>query len=165
MPAVAAPSDTSVEACAGLLVDLLAPLTRVLAEALGDEPVATRMTRAQYRALAALAERDRVCSELARVLGITPASVTATIDVLVKRAMVERVETPGDRRRVLLRCTEAGRAVLAQARTRVRARAGEILERLTPEARGALLAGLEALGPPLRAIERATPALPPETEV
>lgn len=67
----------------------------------------------QYRVLAFLAEGTAAASALAGKLAVSPPSVTALIDGLVARGLVERAPDASDRRRVDHRLTEAGRHTLA----------------------------------------------------
>ncbi|HEX8497928.1 MAG TPA: MarR family transcriptional regulator, partial [Actinomycetales bacterium] len=48
-------------------------------------------------------------------LQVHPASVTGAVDKLEQQGLVVRVRHPGDRRAVLARITEQGRAVVEQA--------------------------------------------------
>ncbi|HEY3080237.1 MAG TPA: MarR family transcriptional regulator [Chloroflexota bacterium] len=140
---LASPPRTTGDAAA--LVALLPALGRLMGEAIQAGPDAERLTVAQYRFLVHLVEGDRMSGELARCLGITPSSVTTTVDVLVQRGFAERKGAPGDRRYIRVRATEGGRVVLAAAHARMLERAEEILERLPDAARQRLADGLGAL--------------------
>jgi DNA-binding MarR family transcriptional regulator len=140
---LAAPQGTTDDAAA--LVALLPALGRLMGEAIQAVPDAERLTVAQYRFLVHLAAGDRMSGELARCLGITPSSVTTTVDVLVQRGFAERTDAPGDRRYIRVRATDAGRTALAAAHARMLARAEEILARLPDAARQRLADGLGAL--------------------
>ena len=64
------------------------------------------------RALMVICGRDGVrLSDLAEGLRIAPRSATEVADALQERGLIERSPDPGDRRAVLLRATDAGRAV------------------------------------------------------
>jgi len=80
----------------------------------------------QYRVLAMLEETSALSSDLAERLAVRPPTVTAVVDGLVTRGMVERRTVEGDRRRVDHVLTEHGREVLARADTAVDARLCEI---------------------------------------
>ena len=80
----------------------------------------------QYRVLAMLEETSALSSDLAERLAVRPPTVTAVVDGLVTRGLVERRTVEGDRRRVDHVLTDAGREVLARADTAVDARLYEI---------------------------------------
>lgn len=60
-------------------------------------------------------------SKLGDRLQVHPASVTGAVDKLEQQGLVERVPHPGDRRAVLARITDQGRAVAAQSTTALNA--------------------------------------------
>ncbi len=80
----------------------------------------------QYRVLAMLEETSALSSDLAERLAVRPPTVTAVVDGLVARGLVERRTVEGDRRRVDHVLTDQGRRVLAQADAVVDARLCEI---------------------------------------
>lgn len=149
---------------AAALVALLPALGRLMGEAIQAGAEAERLTVAQYRFLAHLAQCDRMSGELARCLGITPSSVTTTVDVLVQRGFAERRGAPGDRRYIRVRATGCGRAVLAAAQARMLARAEEIMGRLPDAARQRLADGLGALATALTRDEPGPDGRPDEGE-
>ncbi len=69
----------------------------------------------QYRVLSLLDEGSAVSSSVARRLAVRPPSVTAVVDGLAARGLVERCPVHDDRRQVSLVLTERGRRVLADA--------------------------------------------------
>jgi long-chain acyl-CoA synthetase len=69
----------------------------------------------QYRVLATLAGGSAAASGLAKSLDVRPPSVTALIDGLVARGLVDRRHEESDRRRVALRITEEGTRLVAEA--------------------------------------------------
>jgi long-chain acyl-CoA synthetase len=73
------------------------------------------LTLPQYRMLAILGDGCAASSKLAEKLAVSRPSVTGVVDGLVARGLVRRDQTPGDRRRVDVGLTEAGRALLAAA--------------------------------------------------
>ncbi len=76
----------------------------------------------QYRVLGLLDERSAIPSDLAQRLAVRPATVTAVVDGLVARHLVERRAVAGDRRRVALELTAGGRRALDAADAAVDAR-------------------------------------------
>jgi len=69
----------------------------------------------QYRVLSFLDEGSAESSALARRLAVRPPSVTAVMDGLVSKGLVERHHSPDDRRRMRHLLTDEGRSVLDHA--------------------------------------------------
>jgi len=92
------------------------------------------LSLAQYRVLGLLDEHSAVSSDLAERLAVRPPSVTAIIDGLVARGLVERRNVEADRRRVDHALTDGGRTVLAEADAAVTARLSEITACLADQA-------------------------------
>ncbi len=110
---------------------------------------------AQWRVLQFLVRRDYRVMELARTIGVTPSTLTVTIDALVRRGLVERVREPGgDRRGVLLRLTEAGHAAYADKLALAQAHVARLLLDARPDEVQALRQGMEALERALNAEPR-----------
>lgn len=84
---------------------------RLVENALADLGLTTQ----QYLVMDLLAHLDRPASKLALGLRITRSSVTALVDRLVERGIVERSTDPEDRRRVLHALTDTGRNLLDEA--------------------------------------------------
>jgi long-chain acyl-CoA synthetase len=84
----------------------------------------------QYRLLGFLAEGETASSKLASSMAVSPPSVTAVVDGLVARGLVERGSDASDRRRLPLVLTVAGRELLGRANEAVGARLDEILGHL-----------------------------------
>lgn len=99
----------------------------------------------QYRMLFLLGEGSAAASALADRLAVSRPSVTAVVDGLVSRGLVERRPEPGDRRRVTHALTEEGRRVLASADEAAEGRLCEIAGHLDAEEDStAAFAGIEA---------------------
>ena len=73
------------------------------------------LTLPQYRVLGILAEGTAAASGLADRLAVRRPSITALIDGLVARGLVDRRQEDADRRRVELRLTAEGTSTLARA--------------------------------------------------
>jgi long-chain acyl-CoA synthetase len=73
------------------------------------------LTLPQYRVLGVLAEGSNAATALASRLAVRPPSVTALIDGLVARGLVDRKHEEGDRRRITLRLTDEGQRIVAEA--------------------------------------------------
>ena len=117
----------------------LARLARQVERAL--EPLELSMP--QYRVLSLLGDGSSASSALAGRLAVSPPSITAVVDGLVTRGLVERQADPGDRRRLTLLLTAGGRKLLRSAEVAVDARLGEIGAYLEDPAGAA--AAIEAL--------------------
>jgi DNA-binding MarR family transcriptional regulator len=84
------------------------------------------LSLSQYRILGLLAEGSAMSSALAERLAVRPPSVTAVIDGLVTRGLVDRTHSENDRRRISLGITAEGQAVLDSADAAVNERLEEI---------------------------------------
>ena len=73
------------------------------------------LTLPQYRVLGILAEGSAAASGLADRLAVRPPSITAIIDGLVARGLVDRRHEESDRRRIALRLTDEGARIVAEA--------------------------------------------------
>jgi long-chain acyl-CoA synthetase len=73
------------------------------------------LTLPQYRVLGILAEGSAAASGLADRLAVRPPSITAIIDGLVARGLVDRRQEDSDRRRIALRLTDEGSRIVAEA--------------------------------------------------
>lgn len=91
------------------LVDLVAKrLTRLERDQIGG----AELTPAQYSVLSLLWQRDgRQCNELSSACCCSPSTITGVVDTLEKKGLVTRQSNPLDRRSLLLRLTDAGRAL------------------------------------------------------
>ena len=83
--------------------------------------------------------------KLATALGVTPPNVTGIVDRLVDQGLVSRQENPEDRRMLLLKTTDKGKALLAKLRESGVSRMSAILAQLSLEELAALAQGLTAL--------------------
>ncbi len=120
----------------------VARLARFVEVALAD----CDLSLPQYRLLSLLSEGSVNASTLARRLVVSRPSVTALVDGLVARGMVERGTDPADRRHVTHLVTERGQAVLDFADRTAAARLQELSAHLSPDDVPAARAGLAAWG-------------------
>jgi DNA-binding MarR family transcriptional regulator len=102
-------------------VRTLAWLARLL------ESAQQELSLAQYRLLALLDDGDEQASRIAGRLALTRPTVSATIDTLVERGLVERGVVDGDRRAVRLTLTDAGELALHTAERTMRERLDIVL--------------------------------------
>ena len=68
----------------------------------------------QYITLKTLAHGPAGVTELARAAYLHPGAMTRLLDKLEERGLVEREAVPGDRRALLIRLTDQGRALWAE---------------------------------------------------
>ena len=154
LPAPERPAAQSDEV-ARQLVRLLPSLFRTIVAELHTAPHAAGMTLAQFRILARLSERDYRAAELAAALEVGRPTLTATVDSLVRRGLVERLrDLPDDRRGVLLRLTPAGRTVQRALDARSMETVARLLADLGDTDRRALGDALTSLERALRCAER-----------
>lgn len=92
------------------------------------------LTLQQIRAFAfVLARGQTSAGKLAAALDIRPNVATGIIQRLVDRGLIDRHETPHDRRLRLLAITDRGLALLEELSAIVLAQARELLDRLSDE--------------------------------
>jgi long-chain acyl-CoA synthetase len=84
------------------------------------------LSLSQYRILGILDEGSAMSSALAERLAVRPPSVTAVIDGLVARGLVDRTHSEDDRRRISLGITPEGQSALEAADRAVNARLQQI---------------------------------------
>ncbi|MBM2825557.1 MAG: rdhR [Dehalococcoidales bacterium] len=83
--------------------------------------------------------------KLATALGVTPPNVTRIVDHLVEQGLVSREENPEDRRMLLLKTTDKGKALVAKLRESRMSRMSDILTQLSSAELSALAEGLSAV--------------------
>jgi DNA-binding MarR family transcriptional regulator len=105
----------------------LALSARALERAAGE----CELTLAQYRVLALVAAGDERSSLLADRLAVAKPTITAVVDGLVERGLVERTSVQGDRRSIRLTLTKAG----TQALRVIERTMAEVLDRIFGHAR------------------------------
>jgi DNA-binding MarR family transcriptional regulator len=100
----------------------VARLARHVEVALGD----VDLTLPQYRLLMYLTEQSGAAKQLADQTQVRPPSLTALVDGLSNRGLVERQGDPTDGRRIQLVVTAAGRALFEVATSKCAERLQEI---------------------------------------
>ncbi len=93
------------------------------------------LTLAQVDALEAIAQGDIRMNELASRLGVEPSTATRTVAPLVDLGLVERLTDPGNRRHVVMRCTQTGRETAKRLSDQRRDLMREILTPMDPQRR------------------------------
>lgn len=86
----------------------------------------------QFRALGIIAHHPGASLSLvAQHLGLTNASVSRLVDGLVRAGLIDRAESPEDRRKLLLNLTTEGVAVLEATRNAALGRLAQMLKQLS----------------------------------
>ncbi|MEU2280607.1 MarR family transcriptional regulator [Streptomyces sp. NPDC013178] len=116
--------------------------------------VEERVTLPQFRMLVVLSTRGATkLVELADLLQVAPSTAMRMVDRLIAAGLADRQTNPDNRRETFLRLTEEGRRTVEDVTARRRAEIAAVVERLTPQQRGALIEALtafnEAGGEPL----------------
>ena len=83
--------------------------------------------------------------DLARHMGVTPSTMSLTVDRVERGGYVTRERSTEDRRRVYLRLTPAGAAIKRQQKVLEPDLVAAVLDRLNEQDRGPALRGLELL--------------------
>ncbi len=95
------------------IFQLIEGLDKRLRQFQGKTLKEAQLTPPQYFILVRLAENDRCpLKELAEALACTRATITGIVDTMEKKELVSRSPNPDDRRSLLVRLTEKGRALL-----------------------------------------------------
>lgn len=123
---------STADGCAGLLLETIPLLMRAV-QGLIHDAGPSDLTVPQFRTLLFVHRHDGTSlSDAAEFLGLTLPSTSKLVDQLVKRRFLEREHDSVDRRRMVLRLTVHGNALLKDAHSIVRARLADILNDLNP---------------------------------
>lgn len=134
------------DAAAAATVDRFEVVAGRLQELIGETPAdwSDDLTMLQLRVLSLVARRQPISvSDIGSAFSISPASASAVIDRIARLGLVTRREDVADRRRKLVELNGRGRSVLDQHEARGRRRLRELIERMSPTGREALLTALE----------------------
>jgi DNA-binding MarR family transcriptional regulator len=108
------------------------------------ERAAGQLSSSQLRALMVVEQSDGVnLRGLAMAMGILLSSASRLCDRLVAAGLMEREPGRVDRREIALHLTSAGRKLLDELRAERREQLAEVLDRMSPAGRQALLRGLQ----------------------
>lgn len=128
-----AASESNSKKCAARVMETV-PLVMRFIRADMRARKSTELSVPQFRTLAFLDRNPGASlSDLAEHLGVTLATASANTERLVQRNFVHRCDHPKERRRVVLRLTEAGKQHLEQSREKTRAYITDLLDGLTEE--------------------------------
>ncbi len=133
------------ETCAGLLLDTVPLLMRSLHEVI-HKTSDPELSVPQFRSLMFVRRHEGPSlSMLAEHLGLRLASTSKLVEHLVQRRLLGRAHDAADRRRVVLRLTPRGEAILQEAHLLARQRLSGVLGNLEGEELVTLRAGLGML--------------------
>jgi DNA-binding MarR family transcriptional regulator len=97
------------------------------------------------RVLGMCSKRVWTLRELAEAQGVSPPTMSSTVNVLVTRGWLTRTPSEQDRREVQIDLTPQGQEVLEEAQRKVQAHVAALLVRLSPGELETVLAGLVIL--------------------
>jgi len=130
------------------LESIMPNYARVVRQAIADPNDPDRLTLPQLRAMQAISRADApgaLNAQLARELQVAAPSMTAMIDGLVERGLVDRSIDPNNRRQVLILLTEVGAIRLAEMEEMMHARLQLVISHLDHEERQQALKGITLL--------------------
>jgi MarR family transcriptional regulator, organic hydroperoxide resistance regulator len=135
------------------LLRLLPVFMKRLGEAFHRESGSVhRFTHAQFRVLVLTSKRDEWrMSDLANKMALSPGSLTLMMDRRIEDGLISRGRSEADRRVVIVRITEQGRAMIAERRAHLNRLAAAYIARLSPPERDELL---QAVGTIVRFLEK-----------
>jgi DNA-binding MarR family transcriptional regulator len=147
LPALAKATDRDVEAFAHAIDDFMRAIQTARGRFNGA-PGKPELSASQFHLLEPLAQSDGPMAMCALAEAADVASPTATrmLDGLVSRGLAERARpVEGDRRRVEVSLTPAGRAQVAAKREQIARAREEVFRRLSPSERAAAARLLHSL--------------------
>ncbi|GGU17974.1 MarR family winged helix-turn-helix transcriptional regulator [Streptomyces violascens] len=107
--------------------------------------VEDRVTLPQFRLLVVLSTHGTAkLVVLADLLGVNPSTAMRMMDRLIAAGLADRQVNPDNRRETLLRLTDEGRRLVEDVTARRRQEIAEVVERLAPGQRAALVDALTA---------------------
>lgn len=130
---------------------------RLMLEHHQRQVIVTDLTLTQAQALRLLRAAGLPTSKLAAALGISAPAVTQLTDRLVRKHLIERHTTDGDRRCVSIELTERGRLVMDGFRQRRNEVFSDVLSRLSENER---IQVIEVLGKLTAVLEQPDQVLP-----
>ena len=98
-----------------------------------------------FSILMRLNHRSYTAGELADKYGVSPPTMSKTVDVLVKRGWIERGRAPEDRRVIHLKLSEGGTTALKRFKRAIHRRVDDLIAPLSPQELQKLEEGLDIL--------------------
>jgi len=132
--------------CAAAVMEVVPTVIRYLRAEMRQQSQSL-LTLTQLRVLHFLQRYPRASlSEVADYLDVTRSTMSATIERLVQRGLVNRAEDPQERRRVILTLTAAGLQQLQQVSDATRTKVADALAHLSEPQLRQIIQGLALLG-------------------
>ncbi|GAC1635415.1 MAG: MarR family transcriptional regulator [Ktedonobacteraceae bacterium] len=102
------------------------------------------MSATQFTILSWMERNQASCtiSWLANQMGLDPATIVRSVDLLEKRGLVRRRRATHDRRQVFVEFTEEGQAIQQELQSQTTARLSRLFRSMSEDGRMALLRGL-----------------------
>ncbi len=147
-------SEATSEELAQLWLDILPRVMRFVVTAAASEASEHMLSSTQFRILKRLSCGPKLGSELAHALMVTPPTVSAAIDSLVRKGLVERCEATEDRRAIPLQITPEGTHCFDVTQQNALTVLVQLVEQISPDERRALAQGLNALSGALESYSR-----------
>jgi DNA-binding MarR family transcriptional regulator len=147
MPVLDRPTARDVEGFAAALEDFMRAI-RTARGRFNRAPAKPELSTSQFHLLEPLAQdgRPMAISALAEAADVASPTATRMLDGLVRRGLAERMRpAEGDRRRVEITLTPAGRKLVAAKRAQIAQAREEVFRRLSPEERAAAAQLLHSL--------------------
>ena len=133
------------DGCARRILETVPGVMRLIRYEMRSEARGT-LSVPQFRVLRYLGRNsDASLSAVADFIGMADATASAMVERLVRRGLVVREGVPEERRRVRLRLTEEGSALLRRASSRTQRRVAARLSSLKPSELTTLAGGLDLL--------------------
>jgi DNA-binding MarR family transcriptional regulator len=132
--------ETITPAIASLVLDELTPLLNSAKSAWAARCQERGLSMTHFQVLAHLDRSGSVpMGSIADALGVSLSNTTGIVSRMEERGVVERVHDQDDRRRVIVRMTDAGREVMQELGDLRRQHLTTIIEALPPESQENLL--------------------------
>lgn len=133
--------------CARIVLEGMPALRRMLGSVMRQQrgPDGEPLSFDQARLLKILGHESRALGELAARHGVTPSTMSRSVDVLVRQGLVSRESDPADRRQVILRLTDLGRAAHTRHTQQIEDGLTRLIEELSDEDQAKLFDGLTVL--------------------
>ncbi len=137
-------TQTSTTECANRIITTIPLITRELWNLLQAKSVIS-MTSVQFGLLWLLDQHRLTLTDLSQLWGVSPASMSKTINLLVERTWVAREVDPADRRRKFLSLTATGRRIHEDVHKAVRQSLAQSLEDVNEEQLVQIVSALDLL--------------------
>ncbi len=131
--------------CTDKLLQTIPPFMRMLGVSMRRASHEDQLSLGHMYMLEALYHHPRNLRELAKHHHVTSSTMSRSVDLLVKRSLVERRSNPDDRREIELRLTEAGLAAYTSMSSYTQEFVHQLVEQLDQHDRMQLLQGLDII--------------------